>query len=580
SKPVLFTRRSAPEGLGANNSAMICASTRRRTLVRDNFALAGSRTRLEQLIPELFAPSHTSAGKSRTFPLRVALTLLATIAAILLAWPHPVLADGIAAPALAESLAAPGFWYLLAAGMALLVPAGLVLIGAAGLSPERAWDAALGGLGAVGLAALAYWAVGFALQFGGVGLAHVRPELADLVWEWSALPAAWGTDWGMAGLSGWFLSGPSITPLAYALFLAHLPWAITAALLPVLALRGRAPAAATLVLALVTGGIIYPLAGNWVQGGGWLAALGRNLGLGHGLVDFGGAGTVFLVASTVALAALWYWVPRPPKQAWGQPTLPPVHLPLLAVVGAFLIMAGSIGWSWSNPLQIEVLGEIGPLRGSANAILYAAGGLLAPLLYTWFVTGSSDPLFTARGLVAGMVAGLATGPFVSPPGALIIGVLAGVSVPLVTYVVDQRFRLDDRAGIVAMGLVPALLGLTVMGLWADGVVGSGWNVTGVGDYLGVAGQGVSGIFVASGFQADFPGQLQAQLIGLVSLTLWGSVSGALLSLPLGLIFRTLRPVQADDYGHNEIEYEDDSGYDLSPLDSELAALAGDGPQRR
>ena len=60
-----------------------------------------------------------------------------------------------------------------------------------------------------------------------------------------------------------------------------------------------------------------------------------------------------------------------------------------------------------------------------------------------------------------------------------------------TYVVDQRFRLDDRAGIVAMGLVPALLGLTVMGLWADGVVGSGWNVTGVGDYLGVAG-GVSG----------------------------------------------------------------------------------------
>ena len=87
--------------------------------------------------------------------------------------------------------------------------------------------------------------------------------------------------------------------------------------------------------------------------------------------------------------------------------------------------------------------------------------------------------------------------------------------------------------------------------------------------------------MASGFQADFPGQLQAQLIGLVSLTLWGSVSGTLLSLPLGLIFRTLRPVQADDYGHNEIEfYEDDSGYNLSPFDSELTTLAGDGPQRR
>ena len=528
----------------------------------------------------MLTPAQTNLFAFNRRWLGLFLTMLAATAALLLAWPHAVLADGTAAPALAEGLAAPGFWYLLAAGMALLVPAGLVLIGAAGLSPERAWDAALGGLGAVGLAALAYWAVGFALQFGGVGLAHVRPELADLVWEWSALPAAWGTDWGMAGLSGWFLSGPSITPLAYALFLAHLPWAITAALLPVLALRGRAPAAATLVLALVTGGIIYPLAGNWVQGGGWLAALGRNLGLGHGLVDFGGAGTVFLVASTVALAALWYWVPRTPKQAWSQPTLPPVHLPLLAVVGAFLIMAGSIGWSWSNPLQIEVLGEIGPLRGSANAILYAAGGLLAPLLYTWFVTGSSDPLFTARGLVAGMVAGLAAGPFVSPPGALIIGVLAGASVPLVTYVVDQRFRLDDRAGIVAMGLVPALLGLTVMGIWADGVVGSGWNVTGVGEFLGVPGQGVSGLFVASGFQADFPGQLQAQLIGLVSLTLWGTVTGALLCLPLGLVFRTLRPAPVEEYTNADEEFREDYGYDLSPLDSELAALAGDPSQRR
>ena len=58
-----------------------------------------------------------------------------------------------------------------------------------------------------------------------------------------------------------------------------------------MALRGRAPATVTLILALVLGGIVYPLAGNWVQGGGWLNALGRNLELGHGFVDFGGAGT-------------------------------------------------------------------------------------------------------------------------------------------------------------------------------------------------------------------------------------------------------------------------------------------------
>ncbi len=530
--------------------------------------------------PHLFSFVFPARHRFRLLFLR-----LIAAAGLVIVGGQPALALGIdPAPTLADTMTAPGMWYLLAAGLALLVPAGLVLIGAAGLRPERAWDAALGGLGAMGLAVVGYWAIGFALQFGGVGLVYVRPELSALVWEWSALPAAWGTDWGMAGLRGWFLSGPAVTPLAYALFLAHLPWAITAALLPVLALRGRAPALVTLILALITGGLIYPLAGNWVQGGGWLAALGRNLSLGHGLVDFGGAGTVFLVSSTIALSALWYWVPRV-ESAAPTATLPTVHLPLLAVVGAFLVMVGSIGWSWANPLQIEVLGELGPLRGSANAILYAAGGLLIPLLYTWFVTGRSDPLLTARGLVAGSVAGLAAGPFVAPSGALMIGVLAGLSVPLVAYVVDQRWRLDDRAGIVVMGLVPALLGLTLTGLWADGVVGSGWNVTGVDQFLGVAGQGVSGLFTAQGFSADFPGQLQAQLIGVAALFLWGLLTGVLLSLPLGLAFHTanrepaaLPPVgetpASPEYAHG------DAPYDLSQLDAELATIAREQSRRQ
>jgi len=117
-------------------------------------------------------------------------------------------------------------------------------------------------------------------------------------------------------------------------------------------------------------------------------------------------------------------------------------------------------------------------------------------------------------------------------------------------------------------------------LWADGVVGGGWNVTGMGEYLGVAGQGVSGLFAATGFQADFPGQLQAQAIGLVALTLWGTVTGALICLPLGLIFRTLHIAQIDNFTHADEGDVDEYAYDLSPLDSELATLAGDPAQRR
>jgi Amt family ammonium transporter len=431
------------------------------------------------------------------------------------------------------------FWYLLAATSALLVPVGLVLIGVTGLEPERALNAALGGVGAIGLAGLAYWAFGFALQFGGVGLTYLRPELRSLVWEWSPLPVEWGTGWGVAGLSGWLLSGGDLTALAYALFLSHLPWVFTAALLPVLALRGRAPASATLLLAFVLGGVIYPLAGNWVQGGGWLSALGRNLALGHGFVDPGGAGTVFLLSAAFALAAVAVW-PSPRRDAASRHVLPPAYQPLLTVVGSLLLLAGVVGWLWSNPLQVQTLSDLALLRGSANIVLAAAGGSLVPLLYTWFVAGRSDPTLTSRGLAAGLVAGLGVAPFVQPGPALLVGVLAGATVPFVTYIVDHLLHLDDATGVLVAGGLPALLGLLLLGVFADGAAGAGWQLTGVGDYLGVSGQGISGLLVSSGFQRDFPGQLQAQVIGVVALILWGFVGGLVVCTPLGLLLHNLQ----------------------------------------
>lgn len=443
-----------------------------------------------------------------------------------------------AATTSAATTNAPLFWYVSAASASLLVPAGIVLIGIAGLEYERAWQAALGAMGAIGLAGLAYWAIGFALQFGGVGLVYVRPDLRNLVWEWSPLPADWGIGWGVAGLSGWFLSG-DVTGLTYALFLGHLPWVFTAALLPVLALRGRAPATAALLLALVISAVVYPLAGNWVQGGGWLSALGRNLALGHGFVDPGGAGTVFLTSAAFTLAALAVWGAR--RNALTVDSAPPpTYQPLLTAIGSLLMIAGVTGWLWSNPLQVELLSDLALLRGSVNVVLAAVGGVLVPLLYTWFVTGLSDPTLSARGLAAGAIAGLALAPFVQPGPALFAGVLAGATAPMVTFILDHLLRLDDATGVVVVGGLPAMLGLLMLGIFADGAAGAGWQLTGVASYLGVASQGVAGLLVASNYQADFPGQLQAQVAGIVALGLWGFLAGLVFCVPLGLLFHSLQ----------------------------------------
>jgi Amt family ammonium transporter len=346
--------------------------------------------------------------------------------------------------------------------------------------------------------------------------------------------------------------------------------------LPVLALRGRAPATATFVLAFALGALIYPLAGNWVQGGGWLSALGRNLNMGHGLVDFGGAGTVFLLAAGFALAALVVWAPRRPRHALETMPLPPVYQPLLAVVGSLLVLAGAIGWLWANPLQVNVLGELALMRGSANVILYASGGLLLPLVYTWFVTGKSDPLLTARGLLAGLVAGLACGPFVQPGIAFLIGVFAGATVPFVTFLVDGVLRLDDATGVVAANGVPALVGLLMVGIFADGVTGAGWQMTGVESYLGVPGQGVSGLLVTREYQIDFPGQIQAQLVGMLTLSLWGFLTGIILCAPLGLLLHSLK--RSETWHQSEPLSTEIEGFDFEQLEDDIFALPSREPQ--
>ncbi|HXF60104.1 MAG TPA: hypothetical protein VNK95_00725, partial [Caldilineaceae bacterium] len=274
-------------------------------------------------------------------------------------------------------------------------------------------------------------------------------------------------------------------------------------------------------------------------GGGWLGALGNNLLLGHGFVDFGGAGTVHLVAAGFALAALVVWVPRRQRRSLQSQSLITGRLPLLAVVGSLFVLGGSIGWLWSNPLQMSTLDEMALMRGSVNCILFAAGGMLVPLAYTWFVTGRSEPLMSTRGLAAGVVAGLAVGPFVSPGIAFFIGLLAGATVPFATYLVDGLLHLDDATGAVTVSGLPAMVGLLLLGLFADGSTGQGWQMTGVDSYLGVSGQGVSGLFTARGYQMDFPGQMQAQIIGVVALGLWGFLAGMALSIPLGLLLHGL-----------------------------------------
>lgn len=420
------------------------------------------------------------------------------------------------------------FWPL-TIGLAFLVPLGFTLVALGGMTEVRARDAALSVLAALGLGVVGYVVTGFALEYGGVGL---RPEAAlpgaeGLIWEWSAIGETWGAGWGMAGLSGWGMTGPAATSGAYRLALATLPWLTTAALLPLVTLRGRAPAWAAALLGLVMGALLYPVAGNWIWGGGWLAELGSNLGLGHGFVDPGGAGLVHVLGAGAAAAALVVFVPRRARSLPGDVPvpLPPVHLPLLAVTGAMLLLVGLPAWILANPL-LEAT-SLDAARLTLNVVLAAAMGALLPLVYTWFVAGAADPLMAVRGMSAAALAAATAAAFIAPAAALGLGAVVGLLTLLAIYFFDHVLRLDDPAAVLSVHGLAGVCGVLAVGLLADGAAGQGWNGMS-------AAQGVTGLFPVGADVSGSPGQLQAQIVGVVALAAFSFFGAWLCVGPLAL----------------------------------------------
>jgi Amt family ammonium transporter len=453
------------------------------------------------------------------------------------------------------------FAYLMPAALTLLLPFGLILLIASAMPEDQAPATAIQLLVVWSMAALAYFVAGFAFHFGGIAQVTPNPELSGLYWEWYPLDQSVDVSvarlWGVVALRGWALSGEAATPGAFLLFLSHLSLAGAAAMIPVGAVPRQLRGATTLAIGLFTGLLIYPWPGNWLWGGGWLSNLGASLGLGHGLVDFGGASVIFLTGSMVALAALLFFrsqaiqLELPPTTeelvvttglegrltVYDEPApsveellpvtpMPSAYLPILSMLGAGLMLLGWLGLA--TGLHAPTATNFSATQAAVNGVMAALAAALMAAGYSWFTTRMLNPLMTSRGLVAGLIVVMAGAPFMPPLVALLAGLLMGLLLPSLIYLFNQGLRLADELGLLATYGVSALVSLLLVSFFADGRAGQGWNGVGLADYNGVAGQGVSGLWVAPGFASDWPGQLQAQLLGMGAIAFWALLLGALL----------------------------------------------------
>jgi len=365
---------------------------------------------------------------------------------------------------------------------------------------------------------LAFYVCGFAIMFGGVGAVGTLGGFDGLNSEVSI--NLFGHAFGLFGTKGFFMSGMYDVAIL-GLFVFQVVFMDAAATIPTGAMAERWKFASFAIFGFIVGGIIYPIYGNWVWGGGWLAQLGTNFGLGHGHVDFAGSSVVHLTGGVLAFVGAKMIGPRIGKyNKDGSPNAIPGHNIPMAVLGTLVLAFGWFGFNSGSTLSGT------DLRFSVvafNTMIASCGGALVATLWMWFIRGKKPDLsMMCNGLLAGLVAITAPCAFVSPAGALIIGLISGALVVEAAFFVERKLKIDDPVGAIAVHGANGLWGVLALGLFADGTYGDGLN--------GVKGA-VTGLFYGDA------GQFYAEAIGgitnLIFIGLAGWVTFKLLDVFIG-----------------------------------------------
>ncbi len=315
--------------------------------------------------------------------------------------------------------------------------------------------------------ALGFFICGFAIMFGGMGALGTLGGFDGLNHEISI--TLLGHTFGLFGAKGFFMNGIyDVGVLGF--FVFQVVFMDATATIPTGAMAERWKFASFAISGLLIGGLIYPIYGNWVWGGGWLSQLGVNFGLGHGHVDFAGSSVVHLSGGVLAFVGAKMIGARIGKyNKNGSVNAIPGHNIPMAVLGALVLAFGWFGFNAGSTLAGT------DLRFSVvafNTMIASCGGAAASTLWIWFVRGSKpDVSMMINGLLAGLVAITAPCAFVSPMGGLLIGLISGVIVVEVTLFVEKKLKIDDPVGAVAVHGANGFWGVLALGLFADGTYG-------------------------------------------------------------------------------------------------------------
>jgi Amt family ammonium transporter len=320
------------------------------------------------------------------------------------------------------------------------------------------------------LATLSFWILGWGLMFGDgnawVGLkglwfvsgADNSPAVGT---AYAAMnPFSSATYEGVYSAINW-------TPVPlWAKFFFQLVFAGTAATIVSGAVAERIKFKAFLTFSLLLVGLLYPVSGHWIWGGGVLAASQAAEGLNaffHSFRDFAGSTVVHSVGGWAALTGAIILGPRIEKFRPNGVLKPVMGHNMTSVALGVLILW--LGWFGFNPGSTMSAGNGSAISHVLIATNIAAvTATLSAAVTAWLLLKKPDLSMILNGCLAGLVAITAPCAFVSVGSAAIIGGIAGVLVVFGVLFFD-KMRIDDPVGALSVHLLNGVFGTLAVGLF-------------------------------------------------------------------------------------------------------------------
>jgi Amt family ammonium transporter len=238
-------------------------------------------------------------------------------------------------------------------------------------------------------------------------------------------------------------------------FLFQGMFAATAATIVSGAVAERIKIVPFMIFVIVYVGLIYPLAGSWKWGGGFLDMRETPF------YDFAGSTLVHSVGGWAALVAVWLLGARIGKFKDGKPMAIPGHNIPLATAGVLILWLGWFGFNGGSVLSADP--ELTSLTLVTTCLAAAAGGVVSFLVSTAMYK-NLDLTMYLNGILGGLVSITAGADQMSPTDAILIGSIGGAIIVFAVAFID-KIKLDDPVGAIAVHLICGIWGTLAVGIF-------------------------------------------------------------------------------------------------------------------